>query len=226
VYRSELSIFVKDFDKSRREMEEILKRHAGYLGDLQVNERPGSGRYLEATLRVPADQREAVRAELRALGRIESESQSGEDVTQQSSDLNARLSNARNSERRLTDLLRERTGKLTDVLAVEKEIDRVRGEIERMEAERKSLTNRVDFTALNVKICEEYRAGLQRPDSLSSRLRNAAVEGYRTTLDSVTGAASFLLAYGPSVLLWSAVLFFPLRLVWRRVEAIRSSKRV
>ena len=85
-----------------------------------------------------------------------------------------------------------------------------------MEAENKNLANRVDFATLNVKLFEEYRAGLQMPGSASFRLRNAAVEGYRTTVESVTGAVSFLLAYGPSVLFWSAVLFFPLRLVWRR----------
>jgi hypothetical protein len=215
-HRIELAVVTKDFDGSRRELEEILKRHGGYMGDLAVNAQPGSGRYLEAILRVPTDQREAVMAELKALGRVESESQSGEDVTQQSVDLDARLSNAQNSEKRLTDLLRERTGKLTDVLAVEKEIERVRGEIERMESERKNLTNRVDFIALNVKLYEVYTAGIQMPGSLFFRLRNAAVEGYKTTVESVTSAVSFMLMYGPSVLFWSLALFFPVRFIWRR----------
>jgi len=88
-----------------------------------------------------------------------------------------------------------------------------------MEAERKNLANRVDFATLNVKLYEESRAGLQMPGSTSYRLRNAAVEGYRTTVESVTGAASFLLAYGPSVLFWSAVLFFPGRFLWRRLRS-------
>ena len=87
-----------------------------------------------------------------------------------------------------------------------------------MEAERKNFANRVDFATLNIKLFEESRAGLQVPGSLSYRLRNAAVEGYRTTVESVTGAASFLLAYGPSVLFWTSVLFFPVRLVWRRLR--------
>jgi len=219
VRASQLTLAVKDFAKTRPLVDEILKRHNGYLGQSNVSSPVDSGSVLEATLRIPSDQLEAVMAELKALGRVESESQTGEEVTQQYVDLEARLSNARHSEQRLTDLLRDRTGKLVDVLAVEKEIDRVRGEIERMEAERKNLANRVDFATLNVKLYEESRAGLQMPGSTSYRLRNAAVEGYRTTVESVTGAASFLLAYGPSVLFWSAVLFFPGRFLWRRLRS-------
>jgi len=219
VRASQLTIAVKDFAKTRPMVDEILKRHNGYLGQSNVSSPVDSGPVLEAMLRIPSDQLEAVMTELKALGRVESESQTGEEVTQQYVDLEARLSNARHSEQRLTDLLRDRTGKLVDVLAVEKEIDRVRGEIERMEAERKNLANRVDFATLNVKLYEESRAGLQMPGSTSYRLRNAAVEGYRTTVESVTGAASFLLAYGPSVLFWSAVLFFPGRFLWRRLRS-------
>jgi hypothetical protein len=85
-----------------------------------------------------------------------------------------------------------------------------------MEAERKNFANRVDFATLNIKLFEESRAGLQMPGSLSYRLRNAAIDGYRTTAESVTAAATFVLAYGPSVLFWTAVLFFPVRQVWRR----------
>jgi hypothetical protein len=85
-------------------------------------------------------------------------------------DLEARLANARNTERRLTDLLKERTGKLSDVLAVENEHARVRGEIERMEAERKNMSNQVSFATLNVTITEDYRAQLHVvPPSTAAR---------------------------------------------------------
>jgi hypothetical protein len=216
VRAAQLTIAVKDFEKTRATVDEMLKRRGGYLGQSNVSSPDDVGRVFEATLRVPSDQLEAAMAEIRALGRVESESQNGEEITQQYVDLEARLSNARNSERRLADLLRDRTGKLADVLAVEKEIERVRAEIERMEAERKNFANRVDFATLNVKLIDEYRAGLQMPGSVSFRLRNAAIDGYRTMTESVTATALFLLACGPSVVFWVVVLFFPVRFIWRR----------
>lgn len=216
---AQLNLITKEFDKARANLEAVLKRHRGYVGELKVGGSTGSGRTLTATLRVPADQLDATLTEVKTIGRVESESQSGQDVTSQYVDLQARLSNARNTEQRLTDLLRNRTGKLSDVLEVEQELDRVRGEIEQMEAERKTMTNQVSYATLNATIAEDYKAQLQVvPPSTSTRLSNAAVEGYRSMADGVVSLALFLLSTGPSLLLWGVVLFLPARLVWKKVR--------
>jgi anti-sigma factor RsiW len=216
---AQLSLITKEFDKARSNLEAILKRHRGYLGELKAGGSTGSGRTLTATLRVPADQLDATLTEVKTLGRVESESQSGQDVTSQYVDLQARLSNARNTEQRLTDLLRNRTGKLSDVLEVEQALDRVRGEIEQMEAERKNMSNQVSYATLNATIAEDYKAQLQVvPPSTSTRLSNAAVEGYRSMADGVVSLALFLLSNGPSLLLWGALLFLPARFVWKKVR--------
>jgi hypothetical protein len=216
---AQLSLITKEFDKARANLEAILKRRHGYVGELKAGGSTGSGRTLNATLRVPADQLDATLTEVKTLGRVEAESQSGQDVTSQYVDLQARLSNARNTEQRLTDLLRNRTGKLSDVLEVEQELDRVRGEIEQMEAERKNMSNQVSYATLNATIAEDYKAQLQVvPPSTSTRLSNAAVEGYRSMADGVVSLALFLLSTGPSLLLWGVVLFLPARLIWKRVR--------
>jgi hypothetical protein len=155
---AQLTLTTREFDKARGAVEDILKRHKGYIGHLNIYAPTGAGRNLEAGLRVPADQLGLTIAEIKLLGRVETESQSGEEVTSQYIDLDARLANARNTEQRLTDLLHQRTGKLADVLAVELELGRVRGEIERMEAEKKGLTNRVDFATVNITVREDYQA--------------------------------------------------------------------
>jgi hypothetical protein len=216
---AQLSVVTQEFDKARANLETILKRHRGYVGELKTGGSTGSGRTLTATLRVPADQLDATLAEVKTLGRVESESQSGQDVTSQYVDLQARLSNALNTEQRLTDLLRNRTGKLSDVLEVEQEVDRVRGEIEQMEAERQNMANQVSYATLNATISEDYKAQLQVvPPSTTTRLSNAAVEGYRSMADGVVSLALFLLSTGPSLLLWGAILFFPARWVWKKVR--------
>jgi hypothetical protein len=216
---AQLSLITKEFDKARANLEAILKRHRGYVGELKASGSTGSGRTLTATLRVPSDQLDAMLTEVKTLGRVESESQSGQDVTSQYVDLQARLSNARNTEQRLTDLLRNRTGKLSDVLEVEQELDRVRGQIEQMEAERKNMSNQVSYATVNATIAEDYKAQLQVvPPSTSTRLSNAAVEGYRSMADGVVSLALFLLSTGPSLLLWCALLFLPARFVWKKVR--------
>jgi hypothetical protein len=216
---ADLSLITKEFDKARANLEAILKRHRGYVGELKAGGSTGSGRTLSATLRVPADQLDATLSEIKTLGRVESESQSGQDITSMYVDLQARLTNARNTEQRLTDLLSDRTGKLSDVLAVEQELDRVRGQIEQMEAERKTMSNQVSFATLNATINEDYKAQLQVvPPSTSTRLSNAAVDGYRSMVDGVVDLALFLLSNGPSLLLWGVILFMPARMLWKKVR--------
>jgi len=216
-----VTLTTRDFDQARAGLDDILRRHRGYVGELNVNTPAGVGRTLTATLRVPADQLDATLAELRKLGRVEAESQSGQEVTAQYVDLEARLLNGRNTERRLIDVLQQRTGKLADVLAVETELSRVRGEIESMESQGKSLAKQVDFATLNATVNEDYKAQLQVvPPSTSTQFRNAAVDGYRSMVDGIVGVAVFLFSYGPSLLLWCAVLFFPVRFFWRKFRRV------
>jgi hypothetical protein len=217
-----LTLTTKEFDKTRASLEEILKRHNGYMGELKVNAPTDAGRSLTATLRIPAAQLDSALAELKNLGRVEDESQGGEEVTQQYVDLQARLANGIHTEQRLTEILRTRTGKLQDVLKVELEIDRVRGEIEQMQAEKKELSKRVAFATLNTTIREEYQAKLQAtPPSTGSRFRNAAVDGYNTVIEGLIDVLLFLLSAGPSLLLWAAILFFPARWAWKKFQAAR-----
>ncbi len=212
-----LSIVVKDFDASRASLDAILARHNGYAAGLNVATPQGAARMLQASLRIPAPQLVAAVAELKALGRVENETQGGEEVTQQHADLVARLKNSRETEQRLQDVLRTRTGKVKDVLEVEQEIARVRGEIEQMESEQQTLEHRVDFAAIDLKLAEEYKAQLTTPaPSVAMQLRNASVDGFRSAFQSLLVLVLFLAESAPTLLLWLMILAFPAWLLWRR----------
>jgi len=214
-----LSIVVKDFDASRAMLDTILARHNGYAAELNVATPQGAARALQGSLRIPAPQLVAAVAELKALGRVEVETQNGEEVTQQHADLVARLKNSRETEQRLQDVLRTRTGKVKDVLEVEEEIARVRGEIEQMEAEQQNLEHRVSFATVDLKLAEEYKAQLTSPaPSAGMQLRNAIVNGFRNASESLLSIILFFAEAGPTLVLWLAILFLPARLLWRRYQ--------
>jgi hypothetical protein len=81
------------------------------------------------------------------------------------------------------------------------------------------MSNQVSFATLNATIVEDYKAQLQVvPPSTSTRLSNAAVEGYKSSVDGVVRLALFLLENGPSLLFWAVILFFPGRLAWKRLR--------
>jgi len=211
-----LVVVAKEFDAARAVFERLLRQHGGYIAQLSIGGQ-SSARTLTATLRVPADRMDALFAELKKIGRVEGEGQMGEEVTQQYVDLVARLKNSRVTEQRLAQILAQRTGKVADVLEVEREIARVRGEIERMDAQRKTLENQVAFASVRFELREEYQAKLDvTPPSTATRLRNAAVEGYKSAVENAIDLAVFFLDAGPTLLLWGLIFFWPARLLWRR----------
>ena len=125
-----LELVVQDFSRARERMEDVVSRHHGYFGEMSAHSDIGMPAWLSAQLQIPSTEFTGALAELRQLGRIAVETQTAQDVTKQSMDLDARLANFRISEQRLKELLQQRTGRLSEVLEVEQQITRVRGEIE------------------------------------------------------------------------------------------------
>ena len=218
-----LTIVVKDFAAARASLDSILLRHRGYAAQLTAATAENAPRSLQASLRIPAPELAAALVELKALGRVQNESQSGEEVTQQHADLVARLQNSRETEERLRAILAQRTGRIEDILQVEQEIARVRGEIEEMEAEQQALEHRVDFATVDLQLTEEYKASLSSPSaSVSNRIQNAFVAGLRNAGETILGIVLFLEEDGPVLLIWLAILGLPVFLLVRRYRRVRA----
>ncbi len=218
VRTARLTIVADDFDAARAELERIVQRTGGFVGQIVVQGASGSSRRLEATLRIPTLKLDESMTSLRRLGRVIAEAQDGEDVGQQSADLDTRLANARVSETRLREILQRRTGKLSDVLDVERELARVRGEIEQMESERRSLDRRVTYATVAVSLSEDRKSEVNLgPVPVSRRLRNAFVEGWTNAISSAVGATLFAMRVAPTLLLWALLLAIPAWMLRRRL---------
>ncbi len=218
-----LMIQVKDISQSRAALDAILARHQGYSAQLNINTSENDMRTVGASLRIPAPALSAALAELRSLGRVQTESQSGEEVTAQHADLVARLNNARETEQRLRAILQQRTGKVEEVLQVEEQISSTRGEIERMEAEQKALEHRVDFATVQLQLVEEFKAQFVPPaTSVGTRMHNSFVTGMDNAGSSILGILLFFEEYGPVLLVWLAALGAPLWILWRYYRRVKS----
>lgn len=215
-----LRLVAANFDRIRPAVDRILQNIGGFAGTLTASNRPGEPRSISGTLRIPSFRFDAALAELRQLGRVTEESQNAEDVTATVADLDARLSNARVTEKRLTEVLQRRTGDVGDVLEVEREIARVRGEIEQMEAQRKQLDRRIEYATLTLEIVEERAAAVNLgPVPIPTRLRLAIADGIAAAATSMLAVTLLFLRRGPALLLWAVLLGPPLWLMLRRRSA-------
>jgi uncharacterized protein DUF4349 len=135
-----------------------VRRLAQETGALVANTIVQTGREQQRSasleLRIPSDRFDAVVNGLAPIGKVESVNISAQDVGEEFVDLSARVANARRLEARLIQLLASRTGRLTDVLSVERELARVREEIERYEGRLRYLQAHVSVSSLTVVVHE------------------------------------------------------------------------
>ncbi len=217
-----LRIIARDFDAVRPAVENVVTAAGGFLDQLTATGGPGSVRALRGTLRIPSDRLGEVSERLRQLGQVVDDTQRSEDVSDQLVDLDARLASARTTERRLVELLRSRTGTLSDVLNVERELARVRIDVERLDAETTNIGRRVSYATVIIDIAEERKAGLTPgPLSFASRVRTAAADGVEWALESAAWTLLSLLRAGPILGLWALALGSAW-LIFRRARARRT----
>ena len=146
-----MSIQVDDVDKSLTAVRALAAASGAQISQLSVQAGNGSGEdpiamgaggensssqqgSAQVTLRVPAAKLASVETQAAKLGRVLSQSAGESDVTQQYVDLAARLKNLQAEEVRLRGFL-DKANKVSEMLEIERELSRVRGEIEAMQAQ-------------------------------------------------------------------------------------------
>lgn len=211
-YSAELSIVTKEFARSRSNLEDILERHHGYTSRLRMVGQP-SGSTLNTTLRVPSSEYRPTLAELKTVGLVEHEEEAADEITKQHSELEARLVNAQNEEQRILQLLQNRSDKTSDPASLERQVALLRGEIARMQSERYSSDNLTTLANISLSLREERTPPAE---TIGAKLRAAAVEGLSDAFESFSAILFLLAGRGPLLALWAVLLYFPVRLFWRR----------
>ncbi len=191
------------------------QRVGGYVANATVTAGRDQHRTAMLEVKVPAARFDDLVAGLRPLGRVESVNVTAEDVGEEFVDVTARITNARRLEERLIDLLATRTGKLQDVLNVERELARVREEIERHEGRLRFLKTRAALSTLSVSIHEPLP--ITGNPSAGDVVAEAFRRAWRNLLGLVAGGIASLGVLVPVVLVGGTAVALVRR--WRKPAA-------
>jgi hypothetical protein len=123
---------------------------------------------------VPARSFERALAEIEGLGRVESENVTGQDVTQEFVDLEARLRNFRSQEAVLLRLM-DKANTVTDTIRVQGELQGVQLEIERLTGQLRYLEDQTSLATLTVSLAEAGAVG-PKPAGALQRAWEQALE--------------------------------------------------
>lgn len=136
------------------QLRELAQRVGGHVANSSYQGGRDEIKAATLELKVPAARYDEAVAALDRVGRVEYVNSRAEDAGEEYADASARLANGRRLEERLLALLTSRTGKLDEVLAVERELARVRGEIEQIEGRLRYLRTRAALSTLTVTVHE------------------------------------------------------------------------
>jgi len=155
VRTAQLTIDVDQFDDASRALVQIAERAGGFVAESSYAE-DNSVPTGSFTLRVPAARFAAVLAELEALGEITQRQISGQDVTEEFVDLGSRIRNLERHEQRLLSFM-DRATKVSDLLAIEEQLARVRGEIEQLTGRLRFLERSADLATVAVAVKQKAK---------------------------------------------------------------------
>jgi hypothetical protein len=210
-----VSITVKDPIASVQDAVIITEQAGGRVDSRTENpatdNQPASA---NLTLRIPSDELDRTLEELKQLGTVNFVSLNASDITQQTQDLDARITSLQTSVDRLLALMVVATN-TTDLIAVENALAERQSELEGLQAQRDYLSDQVDFSTITLDL---YSTGTVAPgtpsgfwDAITAGW-NALVAALGTAIIGIGFALPWLLALG----LLAAIVYLVIRLARKR----------
>jgi hypothetical protein len=218
IYNARVELVTEDLAGLEGRLRRLVEVSKGYYADSQVSGKTGAQRDATWKVRVPVEAYDSFLEGVKSLGELVSVRADSQDVSEEYYDVEARIKNKKIEEERLVKLLAEATGKLEEVLKVERELSRVREEIERFEGRLRVLANLTSLTTVTIAAREVHDYEPPQAPTFSTRIARTfggSVDSLRRFGENavlfVVGIAPWL----PVVLVAAVLLLLARRRIWR-----------
>lgn len=192
---------VNDLERTKKQIVATVSHYKGYISSDSQNELSGRiNNHL--TIRIPFQNFDSLLIGIsKEIEKFDTKEIRISDVTEEFLDVQSRLKNKKALEKRYLEILKK-AKTVDEILNVEKEIGKLREDIESAEGKLKYLTDQVSFSTLNVLIYKE----ISNESSFGKKLKNGLKDGYE-------GIKSFILFLISN---WPLVILVILILLWIR----------
>jgi|GEM_PF-2759609 len=153
VYNGNLEVKVSKLKESADSALKLIEQYQGYMSNMQEYNYETS-QSVSITARVPAVKVIEFADEVKKLGEVISSRLTGDEVTEEYFDLKARLEALRISEARLKEML-SRSGKLSDLLEIERELSNKQSQMNQVTGRMKYLEDRSAMATIDISLVTE-----------------------------------------------------------------------
>jgi hypothetical protein len=203
-YNSDVKLAVADFDEARQALHHLVRANDAYIAQSEVTGSSGAPRSGHWNVRVPVERFPSFMEALLKLGVPEKDTTDSQDVTEQYYDLDARVKNKKAEEARLRTYLEEKklTSTLDEIFHIERELSRVRGEIEQQEGRLRLLANLTDLATVSIAMQEIGAYVAPQTPTFASTLGDT----FQTSLGLLSGLGKIMLLIGAALVPWLPIL--------------------
>ena len=196
-----LNFETQDLSKTKTTIEGLVKSFNGYIAN--DNEYKSYDRISNnISLRIPANKFDEFIVEIsKGVEKFDSKNINISDVTEQFLDVEARLKTKKALESKYLEILKK-AKTVKEIIEVEREIGKLRGDIESAEGRLKYLSDQVSFSTLNISFYKK----ISSESSFTKKLKNALKDGY----DSIKSFFIFLVG------IWPLVIILLVAFLWYR----------
>lgn len=195
-----LTFETKDLSKTKTTIEDLVKSHNGYVAsDREYKSYDRISNTI--SLRVPSNKFDDFVIEIsKGVDKFENKNINISDVTEQFLDVEARLKTKKALEAKYLEILKK-AKTVREILDVERELGKLRGDIEATEGRLKYLTNQVSFSTLTITF---YKKIKENETGFGSKLKEAFKDGFK----NIKAFFLFIIKIWPFIIILFLVFFY------------------
>lgn len=228
IRNANLTIEVASPTESQRKIFSAAESHGGFVVTSEMTQQASDDKSkpemsVNLVVRVPALQFDQVMEEIRSVAnRVVQEKRTGQDVTEEFIDLEARIKNQKALELQFLEIMK-RAGKVEDALEVQSQLADVRTEIEKLEGRKRFLQNQASLSTINVTLQTPTR--IVNTVGFWYNVRSAFAEGVDVALAIILFLIRAVISLLPILVLIVLPAALIARFVFKRVQRRTASRK-
>jgi hypothetical protein len=155
IRNAQVELEILSFDVAVQKITAFANEERGYVATTNSEKQANGKLRGQVVVKVVPENLDRFVQKIRDLGELKNQTLGTEDITKAYFDTDSRLKNARVMEQRLIDMLKKKSDDINDLLQVERELGRVREQIEQMQGELKYWDSQVQFATVTIQLTEK-----------------------------------------------------------------------